>query len=222
MKFKEYPSDFQLYVSSTETAFKRDEQYLNRQVFSLLVFNQLVPESADFVAQSINSGAALGSLSELLTNQFSKFASSLDENLEVGVSGFDFTRLSNSTASSNVWNDLQLRFSYRFLNDRFRITRDGRLSYGQNQSDATATNLLSDWTLEYWITSDGTQRLKMYSRNSQNQFSLNTATVSYGASFTFSKSFNNFRIFGPKESRIDTTTPKVEPERITSLQTTEK
>ncbi len=214
MKFKDYPSDFQLAISAVETSFKSDEQYLKRQVFSMLVLNQLVPENADFVAQSFNTGAALGSVSELLNNQVSKFASSLDENLEIGVSGFDFTRL-NST-NSNIWNDLQLRLSYRFLNDRFRITRDGRLSYGQGQADATATNLLSDWTLEYWITPDGNQRLKMYSRNTQNQFSLNTATVSYGASFTFSRSFNNFRIFGPKPIPQSTET-KAEPKQITSI-----
>ena len=214
MKFKEYPSELQLYVSSAETALKRDEQYLSRQVFSLLAFNQLVPESADFIAQSINSSAAFGSVSELVTNQFSKFASSLNQNLEVGVSGLDFTKLSNATAGSNVWNDLQLRFSYRFLNNRFRITRDGRLSYGQNQADATATNLLSDWTLEYWIRPDGTQRLKMYSRNTQNQFSLNAATVSYGASYTISRSFN----LRPKKiAQIEPPT-SVETGRITSVQ----
>jgi hypothetical protein len=215
IKFKEYPSDFQLYIPSVEASLKRDDQFMAKQVSSMLLFNQLNPESADFLTQSVGSGFS-NSVSELVANQASKWLSSLDENLEVGLIGLDFTKL-GGTQSSTIWNDLQLRFSYRFLNDRFRITRDGRLSYGQNQADATATNLLSDWTLEYWLTSDGSQKFKMYSRNNtQNQFALSNTAVSYGASFTFSRSFNSFRIFGPKVADNEAI-PKTDSGRLTTL-----
>jgi hypothetical protein len=216
IKFKEYPSDFQLYIPSVEANLKRDDQFMAKQVSSMLLFSQLNPEGADFLTQSVGSGFS-NSVSELVTNQVSKWASSISENLEVGLIGLDFAKLYNGSQSSTIWNDLQLRFSYRFLNDRFRITRDGRLSYGQNQTDATATNLLSDWTLEYWLTSDGSQRVKMYSRNNtQNQFALTSSAVSYGASFTFSRSFNSFRLFGPKENRSGDI-QKADAARLTSF-----
>ena len=216
IKFKEYPSEFQPYMQPVEANLKRDDQFMAKQVSSMLLFNQLNPESADFLTQSVGSGFT-NSVSELVANQISKWGSSLDENFEVGVTGLDFTKIYAGGQSGAIWNDLQLRFSYRFLNDRFRITRDGRLSYGQNQADATATNLLSDWTLEYWLTSDGSQKFKMYSRNNtQNQFALSNAAVSYGASFTFSRSFNSFRIFSPKITQNEPE-PKTDSGRLTTL-----
>jgi len=66
---------------------------------------------------------------------------------------------------------------------------------------------LLDWTLEYWLTDDGSQRLRMYNRNIQNQFNSTTTgtpnAVSYGASYLFTRSFNSFRALGPKETRSE-------------------
>jgi hypothetical protein len=154
----------------------------------------LAPQSADFLFQ--NSGTLTSNLSnnanEFLNSKINNLASSISSDLEIGFSGLDFTKANQyRNINSNLWEDLQLRFSYKFLNDRLRITRDGRLSYGQNQYDATS--LLLDWTLEYWFTEDGSQRLKAYSRNIQNQFTLSSSGVSYGVSFLYSRSFNNFK-----------------------------
>jgi hypothetical protein len=200
LKFKEYPSDRSYAITAVEERLKRDEQYLSQQVSSMLLFGQLLSDQNNILAQS---ATGLGnSIGEMVTSQLNKWGSSLNENLELGVSGLNFNF---SDPYSNALNNLQLRFSYRFLNDRFRITRDGRLSYGQNQYDATS--LLLDWTLEYWLTDDGSQRLRMYNRNIQNQFNSTTAgtpnAVSYGASYLFTRSFNSFRALGPKETRSE-------------------
>lgn len=212
LKIKEFPSNYQFQVSAAEARLQRDDQYLSRQVSSLLLFGQLLPESADFLAQS-GSGLS-NSVGELVTNQVSKWASSLSDKLEVGVSGLAFNGF-NASADRNALSNLQLRFSYRFLNDRFRISRDGRLSYGQNQYDASS--LLLDWTIEYWITEDGSQRLKMYNRNIQNQFVATSTAVSYGASYLFTRSFNTFRATGSKEETPPPTTPpKTDSGRLTS------
>jgi hypothetical protein len=200
VKFKEYPATGQLQISAAEARLKSDEQYLAQQVSSMLLFGQLLSEENDILSQSAQGFT--NNLSEMVSNNLSKWGSLLSENLELGVSG-----LNVNFGDPNAFNNLQLRFSYRFLNDRFRITRDGRLSYGQNQYDATS--LLLDWTLEYWLTNDGSQRLRMYNRNIQNQIAAAAGSpnaVSYGASYLFTRSFNNFRFLGPKESRPETTT----------------
>jgi len=180
-------------------------------VSSMLLFGQLFSDQNNILAQSATGiGNSIG---EMVTSQINKWGSSLNENLELGVSGLNFN-LNDPTI--NALNNLQLRFSYRFLNDRFRITRDGRLSYGQNQYDATS--LLLDWTLEYWLNDDGSQRLRMYNRNVQNQYLASTGTpmaVSYGASYLFTRSFNSFRNLGPKESRPETL-PKTDSGRLTT------
>ena len=210
LKIKEFPSNYQFQVSAAEARLQRDEQYLSRQVSSMLLFGQLLPESADFLAQS-GTGIS-NSVGELVTNQVSKWASSLSDKLEVGVSGLALSGL-NAAGDQSALSNLQLRFSYRFLNDRFRVSRDGRLSYGQNQYDASS--LLLDWTLEYWITEDGSQRLKMYNRNIQNQFIATSTAVSYGASYLFTRSFNAFRTSQPKETP-PTPTPPTDSGRLST------
>lgn len=211
LKFKEYPAAYSYIVTALEERLKRDEQSLSQQVSSMLLFGQLFSDQNNILAQSATGiGNSIG---EMVTSQINKWGSSLNENLELGVSGLNFN-LNDPTI--NALNNLQLRFSYRFLNDRFRITRDGRLSYGQNQYDATS--LLLDWTLEYWLNDDGSQRLRMYNRNVQNQYLASTGTpmaVSYGASYLFTRSFNSFRNLGPKESRPETL-PKTDSGRLTT------
>jgi hypothetical protein len=172
-------------LEAFQNKLKSDEQELSRQVSSLLVVNQLLPETS---LATVGSQNFLGSsISELVSNQISRWASGINENLEVGVSGLSLDQ--------NALNNLQLRFSYRFLNDRFRVTRDGRFSQGtQSQTGATAYNaasLLGEWTLEYWLNSSGSVKVKAYNRNIQNSLYLNTFTTG-GVSMQFTHSFNRF------------------------------
>lgn len=196
-------------LEAFQNKLKSDEQELSRQVSSLLVVNQLLPESS---LATVGSQNFLGSsISELVSNQISRWASGINENLEVGVSGLSLDQ--------NALNNLQLRFSYRFLNDRFRVTRDGRFTSGtQTQSGASqydAASLLGEWTLEYWLNSRGSVRVKAYNRNIQNSLMISSGTFTTGGvSMQFTHSFNRFtrapkpgvRIpFVPDSTRQDTT-----------------
>ncbi len=186
LTIKEYPSsgEYRSAVAAFENRLRSDEQELSRQVSSLILFNQLLSPQEVFLAQPNQSQTFLGnSLSELVSNQISRWASALNENLEVGVTGLSLDQ--------NALTNLQLRFSYRFLNDRFRITRDGRFTYGPNQYDATS--LLGEWTLEYWMVQNGSVRLKAYNRNIQNPLLLNNALTTGGVSMQFTHSFNRFK-----------------------------
>ncbi|GGM99273.1 hypothetical protein GCM10010967_36490 [Dyadobacter beijingensis] len=196
-------------LEAFQNKLKSDEQELSRQVSSLLVVNQLLPESS---LAAVGSQNFLGSsISELVSNQISRWASGINENLEVGVSGLSLDQ--------NAWNNLQLRFSYRFLNDRFRVTRDGRFTSGaQSQTGASqydAASLLGEWTLEYWLNAKGSVRVKAYNRNIQNNLMFNSGTFTTGGvSMQFTHSFNRFtrapkpgvRVpFLPDSTRQDTT-----------------
>ncbi len=197
LDIKEYPSssDFRQAVTAFESRLQSNDQELTRQVSSVLLFNQLLSENAGLFDQGqVNTGVA-NSVSELISNQISRLASNLNENLDVGVSFGGFT---SGTQSENLLNNLQLRFSYRLLNDRLRISRDGGFTYGQSQYNAAS--LLGEWTLEYFITSDGRLRAKVYNRNQQSllsQYSTNsTITPGGGLSLLYTRSFN--RLFGGK------------------------
>lgn len=199
---RDYPStsDFRQAVTAFQSRLQSNDQELTRQVSSILLFNQLLPEGTSLFDQGqVNAGVA-NSVSELVSNQISRLASSLNDNLDIGLSFGGFTS-SSSTQNDNLLNNLQLRFSYRLLNDRLRISRDGGFTYGQNQYNTAS--LLGEWTLEYWLTSDGQLRAKVYNRNQQsilNQFNLASATISTGGglSLLYTRSFN--RLFGSKRT----------------------
>ena len=227
---KEYPSssDFRQAVTAFEARLQSNEQELTRQVSSVLLFNQLLPEGAGLFDQGqVNTGVA-NSVSELLSNQISRLASNLSENLDVGVSFGGFT---GSIQNENLLNNLQLRFSYRLLNDRLRISRDGGFTYGQSQTNAAS--LLGEWTLEYFITPDGRLRAKVYNRNQQSVLSQNSlnSTISTGGglSFLYTRSFN--RLFGNKRNAPGLTpvppveepkTPTPTPASVTTVSSREK
>ncbi|QMW03865.1 translocation/assembly module TamB domain-containing protein [Spirosoma foliorum] len=212
LDIKEYPSssDFRQAVTAFESRLQSNDQELTRQVSSVLLFNQLLSEGTSLFDQGqVNTGVA-NSVSELLSNQISRLASNLNENLDVGVSFGGFT---SGTQNENLLNNLQLRFSYRLLNDRLRISRDGGFTYGQSQYNAAS--LLGEWTLEYFITPDGHLRAKVYNRNQQSilsQYNLtSTITTGGGVSLLYTRSFNH--IFGTKRPTpgVQPTTPADEP-----------
>ena len=188
-------SNYQGYLEAFQNKLKTDEQELSRQVTSLLVMNQLLPETS-LSGQTATGTNFLGnSLSELVSNQISRWASEINENLEVGVSGLSLDQ--------NALNNLQLRFSYRFLNDRFRVTRDGRISNGTvgGTTQYDAASLIGEWTLEYWLNPKGSVRIKAYNRNVQNSFYFSTVTTG-GMSMQFTHSFNRFIPLGKPGLRI--------------------
>lgn len=190
LRVVEYPAsgEYRSAVAAFENRLRSDEQELSRQVSSLILFNQLLTPQDALLAQSNQSQTFIGnSISELVTNQVSKWASALNENLEVGLTGLSLDQ--------NALNNLQLRFSYRFLNDRFRVTRDGRFAYGTNQNNAAS--LLGEWTLEYWLTQTGSVRLKAYNRNIQNPLLLSNTLTTGGVSMQFTHSFNRFAMPKP-------------------------
>lgn len=207
LQFKEYPisSEYRSAIAAFENRMRSDEQELSLQVSSLLLFNQLRNPQQDQTA--VGQSFLGNSISELVSNQISKWASEIDQNLEVGVTGISLDQ--------SALNNVQLRLSYRFLNDRFRITRDGRFTYGQNQYDATS--LLGEWTLEYWMTQNGGVRLKAYNRNVQNPLLLNNNQTTGGLSMQFTRSFNRFRIPELPKTKDSIQTVKPDSNRLDTV-----
>jgi len=197
---KQYPSsgEYRSAVAAFENRLRSNEQELSRQVSSLILFSQLLSPQEVLLGEANQGVTMLGnSVSELVSNQISRWASTLNENLEVGVSGLSL----DQSALTN----LQLRLSYRLFNDRFRITRDGRFTNGTTQagnSQFNATSLLGEWTVEYWLAQSGNVRLKAYNRNIQNPLILNNANVTGGASMQFTHSFNRFKALAKPEIKL--------------------
>jgi len=184
INFKDYPRNSPVIrnaVLDFENRITTDEQEMNRQVFSLLILRQLSPPG-NF---SGVGGSVTNSLSEMLANQLSYWASQLDKNLEVN--------LNLNGISPEAFNTFQLRLSYSLFEGRLRVTRAGGFTNAQN--DPTAQSIIGDWTVEYILSRDGALRVKMFNRNSQNlvnaQMSSGTLNTVAGFSLLHTKSFDS-------------------------------
>jgi hypothetical protein len=155
-----------------ESEIKRNEQELNRQVFSLMVLGNFSPENSF----SGTSGPA-SNVSQLLTNQLGNWLSQVDENLiiDIDLNGLDREAL----------NTFNLRLSYTLLDGRLRISRDGSFSNFQNTSQQSVSNIAGEWTVEYLLSQEGKFRLKLYNKNSQNAL-MNTLNNGVNSSAGFS------------------------------------
>ena len=173
-----------------------DEQELNRQVFSLMIFRMFAP-MGEFTQ---TAGISYSSFSDLVSNQLSSWLSQFDENLEVSV---DLAGLSQTDL-----NNFQLRFSYTMLDGRLRLTRDGGFTNAQNQT--SALSIAGDWTLEYMLSKNGLFRVKMFHRINQNLIlsGLNNNNTTQGASLLHTQSFNKLGELFPKRKKREARKPE--------------
>lgn len=198
--------DFQLQtaLNAFKNKIQSDEQELNRQVLSLIVFNRFSEEGI----VNIGGRTASQNVSQLLSNQFSQLAAQLDENLEIDLDLADLTE--------EAFNTFQLRLSYTFLGGRLRVTREGGVT---NLVDVNS--IAGDWTAEYLLTPDGRYKVKVYSRNNydftQSLISQGSTSTTTGASVTQTTSFNSLKEFfggvnrNRKKRKKQGNTPTVDP-----------
>ncbi len=159
-----------------------DEQEMNRQVFSLLVFRKYSPPN------SFSTGGTLGSsVSEFVSNQLSYWVSQMDENLTID---FDLNDL-----DENALKTFQLRVSYAFMDGKLIVTRDGGFT-DQNQ-EATLASITGDWTVEYLLTEDGKVRAKIFKKTNYDQLSSSSGDsdelVNGGFSLLYTTSFDSIK-----------------------------
>ncbi len=104
-----------------------DEQELNKQVFSLMVFNRFAPIGGFWENDVANTGVTT-SVSELLSNQLNYWLSqALSEDISVNVGTSNFQ-------------DVNLLISAHLFNDRVTIERDGML-LGQGTDGLAVGNI---------------------------------------------------------------------------------
>jgi hypothetical protein len=198
-EFNDAPGTLQALLTNVTTLLRNDEQELNRQVFSLLVFKQLSP-----LGSSIGSSVSLrgqdntvqNSLGQILSTQLGLLTSQIDQNLEID---FNINGLTAEQLQA-----LQVRLSYSFLNGRLRVTREGGFTNNPNLvntgtgalpgtpgNTAGQASLLGDLSLEYYLRPDGKFRTKLrYETTPRDLETINQPRA--GLSLLHTEQFNSF------------------------------
>ncbi|SNC74738.1 Family of unknown function [Hymenobacter gelipurpurascens] len=164
LEFNDIPSSLEGDLAPFLSALRNDEQELNRQVFSLVVFRQLTPIGSLAVTRLQGENNAIGnSLGQIISTQLGLLTSQIDPNLEIS---FNLNGLTSEQLQA-----LQVRLSYSFMNGRLRVTREGgfgsnALPTGSSTPGGTPlptaqSSLLGDLSLEYYLRPDGKFRAKL-------------------------------------------------------------
>jgi hypothetical protein len=231
LEFDDAPSSLQNDLAAFIALLRNDEQELNRQVFSLLVFRTLSPQNSNsfsgisLTGQGGQNSALQNSLGQIISSQLGLLTSQIDQNLEI-----DFN-ISGLTADQ--LQALQVRLSYSFLGGRLRLTREGGISNSntaninpQTGLPYTQTSLIGDFSLEYFLRPDGKFRAKLrYETTPRDNIVTTVNQPRAGISLLHTKEFNNLRdLFGrenPSRRQRDTQRARevltVEEDKRTSL-----
>jgi hypothetical protein len=207
LEFEDAPSSLQNDLASFIALLRNDEQELNRQVFSLLVFRTLSPQNVSGFAGisltgqggSSQNSLVQNSLGQIISSQLGALTSQIDQNLEID---FNINGLTADQLQA-----LQVRLSYSFLNGRLRLTREGGISNTATTtttSGITTTNqtsLLGDFSLEYFLRPDGKFRAKLRYETTPRTADLinniNQNQARAGISLLHTEEFNSLReLFG--------------------------
>jgi hypothetical protein len=228
LEFDDAPSSLQNDLASFIALLRNDEQELNRQVFSLLVFRTLSPQNSNSfsgISLTGQGNAVQNSLGQIISSQLGLLTSQIDQNLEID---FNINGLTADQLQA-----LQVRLSYSFLGGRLRLTREGGISNSSSNNINPATglpytqsSLIGDFSLEYFLRPDGKFRAKLrYETTPRDNIVTTVNQPRAGISLLHTKEFNNLReLFGrenPSRRQRDTQRARevltVEEDKRTSL-----
>ena len=213
LEFDDAPSSLQNDLAAFIALLRNDEQELNRQVFSLLVFRTLSAQNANGFSSISLTGqgnAVQNSLGQIISSQLASLTSQIDPNLEID---FNINGLTADQLQA-----LQVRLSYSFLNGRLRLTREGGISNSAGNTVNPSTglpyntgqsSLPGDFSLEYFLRPDGKFRAKLrYETTPRDNLVTTVNQPRAGVSLLQTKDFNNLReLFGrqnPSRKERDT------------------
>ncbi len=196
LEFNDAPGTLQGELAAFTSSLRNDEQELNRQVFSLLVFKQLSPPGSfgNTISLRGQDNTAFRSLGQVLSTQLGLLTSQIDQNLEID---FNINGITPEQLQA-----LQVRLSYSFLNGRLRVTREGGFTSNANLqpgitpapgsiNTAGQASLLGDLSLEYYLRPDGKFRTKLrYETTPRDLETINQPRA--GVSVLYTEQFNTF------------------------------
>ena len=172
-----------------------DKTEVNRQFFSLLVFNRFQPLKGNISA----SGSAALDLAEAQINDLLSKAS---EEFKMKM---------------NIDKDIELNVQKTFLKERLIITTSVGVETGANETDGTTetttsttskNTIIGDVRIEYLINEKGTFRVNAFNESNRNTVNQSAGLFTQGAGLNYQEEFNGWNDFQLIQSFLDIFRPK--------------
>lgn len=154
---------------------------MNKQVFSLLVFNKFLGEqSSDFFSSVNPELIARQSVSKLLTDQLNLLASDLIKGVKLDFN-LNSTAVSTDKGSAGQ-TDLSVGLSKAFLDDRLTVNVGRNFEIESGTRTSKSSEIVDNVNVNYNLTRDGRYAVRAYRKN-QYQAVLEGFIVETGVSF---------------------------------------
>lgn len=183
-----------------------DEAELNKQVFSLLVFNSFMA-SSNGSSGSDASDFARSSVSRLMSDQLNKLSAQYIKGVEVDVDLVSYNQNDVSTNQKQGNTQLQVGVKKTLFDDRLSVQVGGNVMLeGQQQtSDPTTTNnaqnITGDVIIEYKFTENGRYKLKGFRLN-QLDGVTNGVIIQTGVGVIYTRDYNRTKdLFETKKKK---------------------
>ncbi len=163
-----------------------NEDDLNRQVFSLLVFRTFLPSQSGVANASAISNVG-SNVSELLSSQLTNMLSQISSDVNLGVNYMQ----GDATSADQV----NVNLSTQLFNDRVSI--DGSVGTG-NTSTSSVTNtsgMVGEFNIEVKVTEDGAVRIKAFNRSNQYLLVTNDVPYTQGVGVFYRREFDDWKEF---------------------------
>ncbi|MFN5319768.1 MAG: translocation/assembly module TamB domain-containing protein [Bacteroidia bacterium] len=163
-----------------------NEDDLNRQVFSLLVFRTFLPNQSGVANASAISNVG-SNVSELLSSQLTNMLSQISNDVNLGVNYMQ----GDATSADQV----NVNLSTQLFNDRVAI--DGSVGTG-NTSTSSVTNtsgMVGEFNIEVKVTEDGAVRIKAFNRSNQYLLVTNDVPYTQGVGIFYRREFDDWKEF---------------------------
>jgi hypothetical protein len=182
-------------INAALSNLRNNESELNKQVFSLLVFNRFMSESAaasDPLSYEFNNQSRQ-SLSSLLSNQLDRFADQYVNkvDLDIEIDSYETGLESDVSARTDVSMDL----STNIFNDRLTLEVGGSVAVeerGTQGGEIGAGDLAGDFRVEYKLSKDGVYRVNVFNKTDYEN-EIDGEVTKTGVSIIFNRDFTRFR-----------------------------
>ena len=179
-------------VYSRVQQLNQQEDELNKQVFSLLVFNRFFPESGSDGSSGGAVAVARDNLNQALSGQLNALSDKLlgESGVELDFGLDSYTDYQGTSPQDRTQLDITAR--KKLFDDRVIISVGSEVDIqGTNQEPGQENPLIGNVSIEYLLTEDGRYRLKGFRKN-EYQNIIDGQLIVNGIALIFTREFNKY------------------------------
>ncbi len=175
-----------------------NESQLNKQVFSLIVFNQFLPGDVAAAEYSGRTYVARSSVNQILSSQLNNLSNKYIKGIDLDFNLNSYTDYQQGSGVERT--DLNLSIKKALFDERVILKVGSNVNVeGQSQN---VNEIFEDFSIEYLLNEEGQYRLKGFRKNTFLDL-VEGQIVITGLSLLFSRDFNEFNELFAKPQKQD-------------------